>query len=67
MLRDWGSWDVEFNDVTARVRNSLLNIVHGDASHVVVPLQGSGTFSIEAAVATLVPANGHVLVLDNGA
>ena len=67
MLRDWGSWDVEFNDVTARVRKSLLRIVHGEESHVVVPLQGSGTFSIEAAVATLVPANGHVLVLDNGA
>ena len=67
MLRDWGSWDVEFIDVTARVRSSLLNIVNGDASHVLVPLQGSGTFSIEAAVATLVPANGHVLVLDNGA
>ncbi len=67
MLRDWGSWDVDFIEVTARVRNSLLNIVHGEESHVVVPLQGSGTFSIEAAVATLVPANGHVLVLDNGA
>ncbi len=67
MLRDWGSWDVEFNDVTARVRNSLLNIVHGEDSHVVVPLQGSGTFSIEAAVATMVPSDGHVLVLDNGA
>ena len=67
MLRDWGSWDVDFIEVTARVRNSLLNIVYGYESHVVVPLQGSGTFSIEAAVATLVPANGHVLVLDNGA
>ena len=32
-----------------------------------VPLQGSGTFSVEAAVATLVPRNGHVLVPDNGA
>jgi len=67
MLRDWGSWDVEFNEVTARVRRSLLQIVHGEGSHVVVPLQGSGTFSVEAAVATLVPANGHILVLDNGA
>jgi 2-aminoethylphosphonate-pyruvate transaminase len=67
MLRDWGSWDVEFNEVTARVRRSLLKIVHGEGSHVVVPLQGSGTFSVEAAVATLVPATGHILVLDNGA
>jgi 2-aminoethylphosphonate-pyruvate transaminase len=67
MLRDWGSWDSDFNDVTARVRRSLLRILHGEDSHVVVPLQGSGTFSVEAAVATIVPRDGHVLVLDNGA
>lgn len=67
MLRDWGSWDADFNAVTARVRKSLLRIVHGEESHVVVPLQGSGTFSVEAAVATVVPRDGHVLVLDNGA
>ena len=67
MLKDWGSWDADFNAVTASVRTSLLNIIHGTESHVVVPLQGSGTFSVEAAVATLVPRSGHVLVLDNGA
>ncbi len=67
MLRDWGSWDADFNQVTARVRQSLLAVVHGQDSHVVVPLQGSGTFSVEAAVATVVPRDGHVLVLDNGA
>jgi 2-aminoethylphosphonate-pyruvate transaminase len=67
MLRDWGSWDGDFIAVTARVRASLLKIIHGEDTHVVVPLQGSGTFSVEAAVATLVPRDGHVLVLDNGA
>ncbi len=67
MLKDWGSWDADFNAVTASVRASLLDIVHGADTHVVVPLQGSGTFSVEAAVATLVPRDGHVLVLDNGA
>jgi 2-aminoethylphosphonate-pyruvate transaminase len=67
MLRDWGSWDSDFNAVTARVRQSLLRIIHAQDSHVVVPLQGSGTFSVEAAVATVVPRDGHVLVLDNGA
>ena len=70
MLHDWGSWDDDFNAVTADVRRRLLDIVHGQHSHVVVPLQGSGTFSVEAAVATLVPPSdrgGHVLVLDNGA
>lgn len=67
MLKDWGSWDADFNAITASVRASLLKIIHGNESHVVVPLQGSGTFSVEAAVATLVPRDGHVLVLDNGA
>ncbi len=67
MLKDWGSWDGDFNAVTARLRSQLLDIVHGQDSHVLVPLQGSGTFSVEAAVATVVPRDGHVLVLDNGA
>ena len=67
MLRDWGSWDTDFIAVTTGLRRRLLDIVHGHDTHVVVPLQGSGTFSVEAAVATLVPKNGHVLVPDNGA
>jgi 2-aminoethylphosphonate-pyruvate transaminase len=67
MLRDWGSWDAAFNAVTADVRRKLLDIVQGHDTHVCVPLQGSGTFSVEAAVNTLVPRDGHVLVLINGA
>jgi 2-aminoethylphosphonate-pyruvate transaminase len=67
MLRDWGSWDSDFIAVTARVRRALLDIISGHETHAVVPLQGSGTFSVEAAVATVVPRQGHVLVLDNGA
>ena len=67
MLHDWGSWDSSFIAVTAELRRQLLAILHGEGTHVVVPLQGSGTFSVEAAVASIVPRNGHVLVLDNGA
>ncbi|HEY9239855.1 MAG TPA: 2-aminoethylphosphonate--pyruvate transaminase [Burkholderiaceae bacterium] len=67
MLRDWGSWDSDFVAMTAELRRRLIAIVGGADSHVVVPLQGSGTFSVEAAVATLVPRDGHLLVLDNGA
>lgn len=67
MLKDWGSWDTDFNALTARVRGELLDILHARDSHVLVPLQGSGTFSVEAAVATVVPRDGHLLVLDNGA
>src|SRR2546430_10034737 len=67
MLRDWGSWDSRFNAVTARVRERLTAIVHAGDMHACVPMQGSGTFSVEAAVNTIVPRDGHVLVLINGA
>lgn len=67
MLRDWGSWDGDFNQVTARIRQQVLRIVHGEGTHECVPMQGSGTFSVEAAIGTLVPRNGHVLVPNNGA
>jgi 2-aminoethylphosphonate-pyruvate transaminase len=67
MLRDWGSWDSKFNAVTARVRERLTGILNAADTHVCVPLQGSGTFSVEGAVNTLVPRDGHVLVLVNGA
>jgi 2-aminoethylphosphonate-pyruvate transaminase len=67
MLRDWGSWDADFNRITARLREGLLRIVHGQGTHECVPMQGSGTFSVEAAIGTLVPREGHVLVPQNGA
>src|SRR5204862_235731 len=66
MLRDWGSWDVDFNTLTGRVRERLLQIVHGAGTHECVPMQGSGTFSVEGAIGTLVPRTGHVLVPQNG-
>ncbi len=67
MLRDWGSWDSHFNAVTADVRRRLVDVIGGADTHVCVPMQGSGTFAVEAAVNTLVPRDGHVLVLVNGA
>ena len=67
MLRDWGSWDADFNQITARVCTRLLQIAWATATHECVPLQGSGTFAVEAAIGTLVPRSGHVLVPQNGA
>ena len=67
MLHDWGSWDAGFNTITADVCRQLVAIAHGEDSHVCVPLQGSGTFSVEAALGTLVPRHGKVLVPNNGA
>lgn len=67
MLVDWGSWDDRFNQLTASLCQQLLAIVDGADTHHCVPLQGSGTFAVEAAIGTLVPRDGKVLVLINGA
>jgi 2-aminoethylphosphonate-pyruvate transaminase len=68
MLHDYGSRDPGFVDVNRRIRERLTAIVHGRDAHVCVPLQGSGTFAVEAMLGTLVPAaGGRVLILVNGA
>ncbi|ROM96755.1 2-aminoethylphosphonate--pyruvate transaminase [Pseudomonas brassicacearum] len=67
MMVDWGSWDERFNQLTASVCEQLLAIINGADSHHCVPLQGSGTFAVEAAIGSLVPRDGKVLVLINGA
>lgn len=67
MLRDWGSWDAEFNRLTATLCRDLVDVVHGGDDYVCVPLQGSGTFAVEAAIGTLTPRHARILVPDNGA
>jgi 2-aminoethylphosphonate-pyruvate transaminase len=67
MLRDWGSWDGAFNELTGSVCRDLAAIVNANETHVCIPLQGSGTFAVEAALGTLVPKHGKVLVPTNGA
>jgi 2-aminoethylphosphonate-pyruvate transaminase len=67
LARDWGSRDSDFIELNRHVREMLLEIVHAKDTHVCVPLQGSGTFAVEAMLGTLVPREGHVLVPVNGA
>ena len=56
MLHDWGSRDQNFIDMNARVRDRLLAIANAADTHLCVPLQGSGTFVVEAALCTLCAA-----------
>jgi 2-aminoethylphosphonate-pyruvate transaminase len=67
MLRDWGSRDSAFIAMTAELRRRLLDVANGAGTHVAVPLQGSGTFIVEAAIATLMKPTDKLLVLVNGA
>ncbi len=67
MLHDLGSRDRRFIAVNRRVRERLVAIASAEDTHVAVPLQGSGTFVVEAMIGTFVPANGKLLILVNGA
>ncbi|MEH6476985.1 MAG: 2-aminoethylphosphonate--pyruvate transaminase [Sneathiella sp.] len=67
MLKDWGSWDDEFKAVTAEIRSRLIAMCNGGDDYDCVPMQGSGTFSVEAALASFIPKDGKALILMNGA
>jgi 2-aminoethylphosphonate-pyruvate transaminase len=67
MLRDWGSWDEDFRAVTAEIRARLLAMAGADDGWSCVPMQGSGSFGVEAMLAAFVPRDGKALVLANGA
>ena len=68
MLRDWGSWDADFRAMTKSLCDQLVALAGGSGGYFVcVPMQGSGSFSVEAMLGTFVPRDGKVLVLANGA
>ena len=65
--RDWGSREADFIAMSEAVRTRLAALAGVAETHVAVPVQGSGTFAVEAAIQTLVPRDGRLLVLVNGA
>jgi 2-aminoethylphosphonate-pyruvate transaminase len=67
MLHDYGSRDASFIELNARILERLVAIVKGEGRYVTVPLQGSGTFVVEAMIGNFVPADGKLLILVNGA
>ncbi len=68
MLRDVGSRDDAFIRLVAQTRAELLRIAGvRETDFTAVPMQGSGTFGLEAAVGTLLPRDAALLVAVNGA
>ena len=67
MLKDWGARDEDFITITARVRAGIVAVAGAGARHVCVRLLVSATFALAATLGTLVPRDGKVLVLINGA
>jgi len=68
MLTDYGSWDVDFRAMTAEMRRRLVALLaEGSQDYTCVPMQGSGSYCVEAMLGTFVPCDGRALVLANGA
>ena len=67
MLRDWGSRDATFIETNRRIRLQLLDLADATDTHACVPVQGSGTFAVEATLGTLIKDTDKTLVLVNGA
>ncbi len=67
MLRDWCTWDDDYNRIVSEIRRRLAALASAEDGFTAVLMQGSGTFCVEANVTTAVPDDGRLLVLANGA
>lgn len=67
MVHDWGSRDATFIRINGEVLDRLPDVINGRGTFVTVPMQGSGTFAVEAMLTTFVPRGGKCLLLVNGA
>lgn len=68
MAQDLAPWDNDFRGFLVRLRARVLRAAHGiSGTHSVLPLQGCGHFITEAAVRSLLPPGGRILIPDTGA
>ena len=67
MLRDWCTWDADYNALVSDLRRRLAAMASARPDYTAVLMQGSGTFCVEAALGSLIAPDGRLLVLANGA
>jgi len=67
MLCDLGSRDTEFISTVRSVRQKLLALCSTNDDYTTILMQGSGTFGIEATLSSVIPPDGKLLILINGA
>ena len=69
MLRDWCTWDADYNEeIVQKIRQRLVSLATADVeNYTAVLMQGSGSFAVEACLGTAVPKDGKLLILTNGA
>lgn len=70
MLRDWCTWDDDYNvEIVTPIRRRLVQLATATApeQYTAVLMQGSGSFAVESMIGSVVPDSGKLLVLANGA
>ena len=68
MLFDRCTWDDEYKQMTQKIRGQLLSIAGvSPAEYTAILLQGSGSFGVEAVLATALGAQDKCLIVTNGA
>lgn len=68
MLRDLGSRDREFIALVRDIRHRLVQLGNvSEPEYTAVIIQGSGTFGIESVISSVIPRDGKLLVVVNGA
>ena len=55
-----------FAEIIHKVCEQLTRVVHEHDRYTAVPIGGSGTAAVEAAIASAVPADGRLMIVDNG-
>jgi aspartate aminotransferase-like enzyme len=68
MMRDVGSRDEDFIKSVKFIRSKLLEIAGvSSKEYTAIPLQGSGTYSVESVITTATPRDGgKLLIIVNG-
>jgi 2-aminoethylphosphonate-pyruvate transaminase len=68
MLCDWCTWDEDYNSLVQDLRVRLLALAGSDTSgYTTVLMQGSGSFVVESVIGSVIPRDGKLLVVSNGA
>ncbi|MGC5327427.1 2-aminoethylphosphonate--pyruvate transaminase [Brevibacillus sp. SYSU BS000544] len=68
MLRDWCTWDKDYNQLVQSIREKLVTLATREQdAYTTVLMQGSGTFAVESVIGTVVPKDGKLAVITNGA
>jgi 2-aminoethylphosphonate-pyruvate transaminase len=67
MLRDSCTWDTDYNALVNAIRRRLVRLATVQDGYTCVPMQGSGTFAVEATIGSVVPPDGKLLIVNNGA